>query len=89
MMFDMEDGKIPQGIMDELKLKTIQWERMRDRSGLNKLTQKDRVAQIEMAHAELSHRFEHLRRSTSKVLIFVLAMLFIDALLRAITLFAR
>lgn len=89
MMFDMEDGKIPQEIMDELKLKTIQWERMRDRSGLNKLTQKDRVAQIEMAHAELSHRFEHLRRNTSKALVFVLLGLIIDTLLRVITLFAR
>lgn len=89
MMFDMEDGKIPQEIMDELKLKTMQWERMRDRSGLNKLTQKDRVAQIEMAHAELSHRFDNLRRSTFRVLVSLLVVFILDALLRAITLFAR
>lgn len=74
MVINMEDGKIPQEIMDELKLKNIQWERMRAKSGLDKMTQKDRITQLEMAQAELSHRVEVLRSAVLRLAWVLLAV---------------
>lgn len=68
MIFDTEDGKIPTEVVDELRLKSMNWERMRDRIGLGKLTQKERTSQLEMSLAELSHRIDRMRSSVSRVL---------------------
>lgn len=89
MVINMEDGKIPQEIMDELKLKNIQWERMRAKSGLDKMTQKDRITQLEMAQAELSHRVEVLRSAVLRLAWVLLAVGGLSLISTLIKVFAK
>lgn len=74
MVINMADGEIPNEILNELKLKNMQWERMRAKCGLDKLTQKDRMAQIEIAQAELSRRIDVLRSAVLRLAWVLLAI---------------
>jgi hypothetical protein len=89
MVINMEDGKIPNEILDELKLKKMQWERMRAKSGLDKMTQKDRITQLEMAQAELSHRVEVLRSAVLRLAWVLLAVGGLSLVSTAIKIFAH
>lgn len=89
MVINMEDGKIPQEILDDLKLKSMQWERMRVKSGLDKLTQKDRITQLEMAQAELSRRVEVLRSAVMRLMWAFLATVVLNLISASIRIFSK
>lgn len=56
-----EDFEVPVDMVTDMKLTCRNWEKMRKKSGLD-LTDKERIAQMEMAHTTHSTDIYHLER---------------------------
>lgn len=57
-----EGGKIPREVLDQMKLQTYRWERHRKEVGLDTMTQKDRICNLEQQCGNLKLDVDHLHR---------------------------
>lgn len=70
-----EDFEVPVDMVTDMKLTCRDWEKMRKKSGLD-LTDKERIAQLEMAHTTHTTDIYYLERrfKTLEILVWILAI---------------
>lgn len=70
-----EDFEVPVDMVNGMKLTCRDWEKTRKKSGLD-LTDKERIAQLEMAHMTHKTDIYHLERrfKTLEILVWILAI---------------
>lgn len=64
---DMSEFEVEDSLIQDMKLTCLNWERKRKQSGLGKLTEKERIAQNEMAQASHSADIALLGRQINRL----------------------
>ena len=82
------DFEIPADMITDMKLTCRDWEKRRKMSGLN-LTDKERIAQMEMAHTSHSSDIYHLERRLKMLEIIVLVIAIGEVIKGVLSILAR
>lgn len=83
-----EDFEVPVDMVTDMKLTCRNWEKMRKRSGLD-LTDKERIAQMEMAHTTHTSDIHYLERQLKMLEIIVLVLALAEVIKGVISIIAR